>query len=132
MADRCSRVPATAPAQTPRGFAPNPHRRRNPAVTWWVVQTESQREHIVRLLLMRNGFTTYAPRIKHRGRIGWLFPTYVFVRTWSRFYPILWTTGVVRLLMCGEQPASLADDIIANIRKREIGGFVKLPPPTRL
>jgi transcriptional antiterminator RfaH len=81
---------------------------------------------------MRNGFTTYAPRIKHRGRIGWLFPTYVFVRAWSRFYPILWTTGVVRLLMCGEQPASLADDIIANIRKREIGGFVKLPPPARL
>jgi transcriptional antiterminator RfaH len=100
-------------------------------MTWWVVQTESQREHLVRLLLMRLGLMTYAPRIKHRGRIGWLFPTYVFVRGGDRFYPILWTNGVVRLLMCGDQPATLADDIVANIRKRERSGFVILPTPAK-
>ena len=92
-------------------------------MTWWVVQTESQREHIVRLLLMRHGFVTYAPRIKHHGRIGWLFPTYLFVGARERFYPILWTPGVVRLLMCGEHPAALPEDVVANIRKRETGGL---------
>jgi len=96
-------------------------------MSWWVVQTEAQREHIVRLILMRHGFESYAPRIKIRRRIAMLFPAYLFVRAIDRFYPILWTPHVVRLLMTGERPADLKDDIVSAIRKREIGGFVKLP-----
>jgi transcription antitermination factor NusG len=96
-------------------------------MSWWVVQTEAQREHIVRLILIRHGFESYAPRIKIRGRITMLFPAYVFVRAIDRWYPVLWTPHVVRLLMTGERPADLKDDIVSAIRKREIGGFVKLP-----
>ena len=94
---------------------------------WWVVQTETQREHTVRVLLMRHQFETYAPRCKVHGRIAMLFPSYVFVQSGPRFYPILWTQGVVRMLMAGERPACLADHVIDDVRKREIGGFVKLP-----
>jgi len=56
---------------------------------WAVAQTEPMREHTVRLLLMRLGYETYAPRIRHRKRIALLFPTYVFVRVIQRWYPIL-------------------------------------------
>jgi transcription antitermination factor NusG len=98
---------------------------------WAVVQAEAQREHAARLLLMRNGFETYMPRIKVRNRISLLFPTYVFVRVIDRWYPILWTAHVIRLLMAGDKPACLKDEIMASIRKREIGGFVKLPLPNR-
>jgi transcriptional antiterminator RfaH len=98
---------------------------------WAVVQTEAQREHITRLLLMRLGFETYTPRIKIRNRISLLFPTYIFVRIVDRWYPILWTAHVVRLLMAGDKPACLKDEIMTNIRKREINGFVKLPMPDR-
>jgi transcription antitermination factor NusG len=98
---------------------------------WAVVQAEAQREHAARLLLMRHGFETYMPRIKVRNRISLLFPTYVFVRVIDRWYPILWTAHVVRLLMTGDKPACLKDEIMASIRKREIGGFVKLPLPNR-
>ena len=101
-------------------------------MTWWVVQTESQREHIVRVLLMRARYETYLPRIKHRSRISPLFPSYLFVRAVEQFYPVRWTEHVVRLLMLGDQPACLSDKIVDEIRKRQIGGFVKLPPPTRL
>jgi transcriptional antiterminator RfaH len=94
---------------------------------WSVVQTESQREHMVRLLLMRGGFETYAPRIKVKGRIAFLFPAYIFVRIIERFYPILWTNGVVRVLMCGDRPAHLPEVILEDIRKREYGGFYRLP-----
>ena len=97
---------------------------------WWVVQTESQREHLARLLLMRHGFLTYAPRIKHRGRIALLFPTYLFVGAAERFYPILWTPGVVRLLMCGDHPAYLDGSIVDAIHAKERNGFVKLPTPS--
>jgi len=95
---------------------------------WWCCQTESQREHLVRLLLMRNGFETYAPRIKHHGRIAWLFPTYLFIAARQQFYSVLWTPGVVRLLMSGDRPAQLGAEVIAEIHKRETrDGFVKLP-----
>ena len=98
---------------------------------WAVAQTEPSREHIVRLLLMRQGYETYTPRIKHRKRSALLFPTYVFVRVIQRWYPILWTVGVVRLLMSGDHPAHLCDGAIMALRKRERGGFVRLPPPDR-
>ena len=94
---------------------------------WAVAQVESQREHAVRLLLMRAGFMTYLPRIKHRGRIQPLFPGYLFIRLIDRWYPVIWTVGVVRLLMSGDQPAKLPEDVVTQIRKREHGGFVKLP-----
>jgi len=98
---------------------------------WAVVQAEAQREHAVRLLLMRLGFETYMPRIRVRNRTSLLFPTYIFVRVIDRWYPILWTAHVVRLLMAGDRPAHLKDEIITTIRKREIGGYVKLPLPNR-
>ena len=101
-------------------------------MNWWVVQTQPQREHLVRLLLMKHCLVTYAPRIKHHGRIGFLFPTYVLVGACERFYPILSTQGVVRLLMSGDQPAKLSEDVVIQIRKREHNGFVKLPSPPRL
>jgi transcription antitermination factor NusG len=99
---------------------------------WAVVQTEAQREPVTRLLLMRLGFETYTPRIRIKQRIGLLFPTYVFVRVVDRWYPIRWTEHVVRLLMAGDKPAQLKDEIMAEIRKREVGGFVKLPVQRRL
>jgi transcription antitermination factor NusG len=34
---------------------------------------------------------------------------------------------VVRVLKAGDEPAHLGDDVVANIRSREIGGFVRLP-----
>ena len=79
---------------------------------WWVVQTESQREHIVRVLLMRARYETYIPRIKHRSRISPLFPGYLFVRTTDRWYPVRWTDHVVRVLMSGDQPAQLPEEIV--------------------
>ena len=99
---------------------------------WWCVQTESQREHLVRLLLMRDGFETYAPRILHHGRIAWLFPTYLFVAAREQFYSVLWCPGVVRLLMSGDRPAQLGAEVIGELHKRESrDGLVRLPagPP---
>lgn len=97
-------------------------------MNWWCVQTEPQREQLVHLLLKRHGFEPYAPRIKHHGRIAWLFPTYVFVAAREQFYSVLWMPGVVRLLMSGDRPAHLGAEIIAELHQRESkDGFVKLP-----
>lgn len=98
---------------------------------WSVVQTETQREHLARVWMMRAGFETYAPRIRiNRRRVTLLFPSYIFVRIIDRWYPIKWTPGVQRVLMNGEEPARVGDNIIASIRKREVRGVVRLPPKT--
>ena len=100
---------------------------------WSVVQTEAQKEHTVRLLLMRANFETYLPRIKVRSRIALLFPTYLFVRIRDQFfYPVMWTPHVRRLLLAGDQPARLPDEVIMDIRKREKAGFVRLPQRSNL
>jgi len=97
-------------------------------MTYWAVcQVEAQREHIARLLLMRAGFMTYCPRIRWRRRICPLFTGYVFVQIADRWYDVLWTPHVIRLLMAGDRPANLPDAIIHAIRKRELGGLVRLP-----
>ena len=101
-------------------------------MTWAVVQCEAMREHAVRLLLMRGHYVTYLPRIKLYGRITPLFPSYLFVNiACMRWYPILWTPHVIRLLMAGDQPAKLPEDIVTHIRKREQNGLVKLPNVSR-
>jgi transcription antitermination factor NusG len=100
-------------------------------MTWCVVQTESQCEHTVRLLLMRARYETYMPRLNVEGKDVPLFPGYVFVRIVDQWYPVRWTAGVVRLLMSGDHPAQLEDKILNGYRKREDrDGFVKLPAPT--
>src|SRR5262249_34567502 len=95
---------------------------------WAVVQCETQREHAVRLLLMRAGLETYLPRIRVRNRIAPLFAGYVFVRlTPWRWFFVMWTPHVIRLLMSGVQPAQLSEEIVNQIRKREHNGLVRLP-----
>lgn len=96
---------------------------------WAIAQTEPQREHIARLWIMRLGFETYAPRVRlRRGKIARLFPTYIFVRiALDRWYPVLWSPGVLRLLMSGDKPFPLPDKEITAIKRREVGGFVRLP-----
>lgn len=98
---------------------------------WSVVQCKPQRERFVRLVLMRERFETYMPRIRHRERVQLLFPSYLFVcvaehQTW---HAIGWTQGVLRLLMNGDAPARIPASIIAAIKARERGGFVRLPRP---
>lgn len=97
---------------------------------WVVVETEAQQEHMVRLLIMRLGYETYLPRIKHRSRITPLFPRYLFVQIIDRWYPIRWTPHVLRILMFGDRPAPdvKLERTLMLIRKQERAGLVKLPP----
>jgi transcriptional antiterminator RfaH len=110
---------------------------------WTVAQCETQRMHLTRLLLMRGEYDasgelirgpyeTYMPLFKSKaGKILLLFPSYIFVKITVRWYPVAKTPGVTRVLMAGDQPARLPEDIVSTIRKREVGGLVKLPSNER-
>jgi transcriptional antiterminator RfaH len=103
-------------------------------IFWGVAQTEPKREHIARTFLMRQEYETYAPRLRVKtgkiSRITLLFPSYIFVQITERWYPMLRTPGVLRVLMSGETPAAVPDDLVLRIRMREgKDGLVRLPPP---
>jgi transcription antitermination factor NusG len=96
---------------------------------WSVCQCEPQREHLVRLLLMRAKFETYLPRIKLRQRVQLLFPSYLFVHIEQQWHSVLWCPHVSRMIMAGTQPARLHDSVVSELRSREKQGFVRLPRP---
>jgi transcriptional antiterminator RfaH len=101
---------------------------------WTVAQIESQREKTAADFLKQSGFATYLPQLKLKRsngqpqRIVPFFPGYLFVQIIERWYPVRWSVGVIRLLMTGDHPADVGDDIINAIRRREgRDGFVKIP-----
>lgn len=100
---------------------------------WFVVQTEPQRETVATQLLERAGFQPYLPRIRlpNSQRITSLFPGYLFVSQADHWYSIKNTIGVRGILMSGPTPAKLPARIVEDIRSRERGGLVRLPPPPR-
>src|SRR5262249_620635 len=62
--------------------------------------------------------------------VSQLFPAYVFVLIVSGWWNARWSSGVIRLVMDGERPALVSDQVIAEIRRREgPDGLVRLPKP---
>jgi transcription antitermination factor NusG len=103
---------------------------------WAIAQVQPQRLAITGTLLDRAGYEIYAPRVRTRrqaaapgGLSSLLFPGYVFVHiTDGRFYAVRYTPGVVRLLMAGECPARMPEREIEDLRRREVKGYIWLPP----
>jgi len=107
---------------------------------WCVARLEHNRERLALHCLGLNGFTTYCPRLRqprvsHGRKIELrpaLFPGYCFVMIELQWHAARWGVGVMGLIMDGNQPARVADDIIAEIRSRERDGLVELPEPPPL
>jgi transcriptional antiterminator RfaH len=106
---------------------------------WYVVQTHPHAERRAAAHLARQGFVTYLPcclrRWRHARRTELvpapLFPRYLFVAIdlgAQRWRAIHSTVGVAQLVCRGNDPAPLPDSAVAELRSREQGGFVRLPP----
>jgi len=106
---------------------------------WAAVRLEPQRERLVLHCLGVAGYVTYVPRIAERralrGRVvkapAPLFPGYAFLVVESRWYSARWSAGVIGLIMDGIVPARVPDSVIDSLRRREVGGYIALPPPPR-
>jgi transcriptional antiterminator RfaH len=105
---------------------------------WYVVQSQPQSEMKAIAHLGRQGFETYLPRYlkrrRHARRIDIvpspLFPRYLFVlidMNAQRWRSIRSTIGVSQLVCHGDEPASISDRIIAQLRQGEDErGFIRL------
>jgi len=104
---------------------------------WCCAQIEPYRERLALHCLGLNGFEIYCPRLREQRRsfgrkitvTPALFPNYLFVWVVRGWWDARWSAGVRRLVMDGEQPACVADAVIAEIKTRERNGFVELVKP---
>lgn len=108
---------------------------------WYVVHTQPQSEKRAEFNLRQQGFKTYLPcylrNRRHARRVEVvprpLFPRYMFVDLdleKDRWRSIQSTFGVSGLVLNGDVPASVSDEILDEIRNREDDrGYVTLGLP---
>jgi transcriptional antiterminator RfaH len=100
---------------------------------WCAAQLQASRERLaLHCLSVVNGFEVYSPRIRPaRARRGDdtrpLFPGYCFVLIVSQWWAARWSPGVIRIVLDGAVPARVPDQVIDEIRRREVRGVVELP-----
>jgi transcription antitermination factor NusG len=102
---------------------------------WAVAQLQPNRTALALQMLVQEGFTVYAPKLRERRPIRGrredsevaLFPGYAFVAIELQWHAARWCPGVIRLVMDGLRPAKVSDAVIEEIRSRERNGAVELP-----
>jgi transcriptional antiterminator RfaH len=103
---------------------------------WCATRLQPRREALALHCLALNGYETYFPRLRDQRIRGGrrietrppLFPGYAFVLIELGWYAARWTPGTLGLIMAGTgTPAQVPDQVIGEIRKREVGGLIELP-----
>lgn len=106
---------------------------------WACVVTKPNSEHIAVENLERQRFEVFMPKIKVKklrrkqlcSIIEPLFRRYIFVMVKDQWSTIRNTIGVSNIVLDGEKPAIVGDNIIRSIRAREVGGYVTLQEPQK-
>ena len=107
---------------------------------WACARLEPHRERLAVHCLGVNGYEVYLPRLRER-RISHgrrievrppLFPGYAFVLIHLQWHAARWAPGTLGLIMDGTRPAKVADEVIEEIRRREVDGLIDLPKPPPL
>ena len=99
-------------------------------MTWYAVQTKPRQESVAALNLVRQGYTTYLPkiRVRKRRRQQWqkvveaLFPRYLFIDVVTgeqSTAPVRSTIGVVGLVRFGTQLQSVPEQVINYLKQNE-------------
>ena len=95
---------------------------------WFVLNTKPKKEFQVGRLFYEGGIEFYCPKYKHEDRIKPFFSGYGFI---SFVFPdqcqlVKYTRGVKRVIGNQEGPIPIPEEVIHEIRTREINGFIEL------
>lgn len=95
---------------------------------WYVLNTKPKKEYQVERLFEEGGIEFYCPRYIHDAREKPFFSGYGFIRfDYPDQYRIVrYTRGVKRVIGNREGPIPIPEEIIRQIRQREIDGFIEL------
>jgi len=110
----------------------------NQTLQWLVVRTKPNREKWAAENVARQGRIPYLPSISSIVTKGGrtlavsrpLFTSYLFVQTDEQWKFLMNTYGVIGVVLNGDKPAILPDDVIQQLRSKEDEqGLVVLPKP---
>ena len=96
---------------------------------WKLLYTKPHAETWAEINLRRQGFATLLPSVRQRLGIGPLFPRYIFVGHGANqpMTSLSSTLGVLYIVRCGDHPARVPTDVIAEIQARmDAHGVVRL------
>jgi transcription antitermination factor NusG len=96
---------------------------------WAATRLEANRENKAEFFLQQAGYEVYLPKVRwrtrrRRTRISPLIPGYCFVRIEQLWRDIRLLPGV--MVMSGDGPSHVPDEIITEIRSREHNGAIDL------
>jgi transcriptional antiterminator RfaH len=99
---------------------------------WAATRLETRREKVAQFFLEQAGFEVYVTKIRYRRcrrieLLSPLLPGYLFTRIELQWRGVRLCPGVIKLVMNGDEPSRMPDEVIAEIRSRERNGAIELP-----
>lgn len=104
---------------------------------WTVAMTKANCENVAAVNLQRQNYVYYLPRFKSaqpNGKVVTkiLFPRYIFVHIEDKWYSLLGTYGISKVLVLGGKPQAVSDSIIMSLKAKEgPDGFISLQTKAR-
>ena len=95
---------------------------------WYVINTKPKKEFQVERLFTEGGIEIYNPKYLNEERIKPFFPGYEFI---SFDFPdqyrlVKYTRGVKRLVGVREIPVPIPNEVIREIKSREVNGLIEI------
>lgn len=95
---------------------------------WFVINTKPKKEFQVEKLFTEGGIKVYNPKYTHENKIKIFFPGYEFVYFDfpAQYQLVRYTRGVKRVVGNRGSPTPIPEEVIHEIKSREIDGLIEL------
>lgn len=95
---------------------------------WYVINTKPKKEFQVERLFTEGGIEIYNPKYLHEDRIKPFFPGYEFIYFDfpDQYRLVKYTRGVKKVVGVREIPVPIPEEVISEIKCREMNGLVEI------
>jgi transcriptional antiterminator RfaH len=95
---------------------------------WFVINTKPKKEFQVEKLFSEGGIKIYNPKYMHENKIKPFFPGYGFIHFDfpAQYQLVRYTRGVKRVVGSRSAPIPIPEEVIREIKSREIDGLIEL------
>jgi transcriptional antiterminator RfaH len=96
--------------------------------SWFVINTKPKKEFQVERLFTEGGIKIYSPKYMHEDKIKPFFPGYGFIYFDfpAQYQLVRYTRGVKRVVGNRNVPIPIPEEVINEIKSREIDGLIEL------
>ncbi len=96
--------------------------------SWFVINTKPKKEFQVKRIFEEAGFNYYNPVYASEGKIKPFFPGYgfLFFEFPAQYQLVRFTRGVKKVVGNREGPIPIPEEIIQEIKSREVNGLIEL------